>query len=779
VAVTIRCPHPTPAVIHSELRRGEISTGDATSKLPVFHVRLRSPFVVAADQLNTPKETSHGHCKFWERQMTDHYTLEIEIACLNASDTAELWAKLAGGTPADYAAERPGECSIKAVWGDPDNPTSDNPGLPALPPDGTLLRLQRPKGPQSLDLPYGLQPNMSWNTRSPAESIIATHNQLVRQLRSAQQMPTPSPSEDAEPLGKRRCAPRSVRYQFWTGGFVQRSIHLAEVNCIFCPHDQEHSSIARLYGHYATYHDHFSILAEEDSKDSNVTVFKFQLKEELREIVNEPTKDNFDWTAPEVVFDANVYMERHSRGERSRWETKQAKPMAYIGERPIGGKTMTGKSRRGRPMAPELPALELAKHKTKNMPPEEVPDLPDVKRKRRTVPHVPGIDFYRTTSKHVLNPGDQISDSDEDPDEFWLVERQCHDLCKMGLDKVTQQFHILMNRHMDKERPMSDMLVRDALVRLARQHGKVLVRPAMYSLFRQKLELLNRGRTISEKEKEYCLQLVAGAALNRDGQISGIQQDALRPSQSEPILLNSQSRIGENPTTQRGASEPWSPPPPQSRAPPFGRRKYICKRMNGSKPKPYHGDIKDLVKDGEVHESIDDIKPRQLCWTKFNSVLDNQLVRIRTLDDVVYVSSSGRPAALVTDEKDWYEVLERAAQEWQGDSTVLFELHPVHSRRKVLAENHFGSQQPTEPETSSSSDVRTGVQDDDVVVVVQGARASSKPPRRPCDCGEVVRGLRGTIACGNPMCERDYHLACVGLQKRPIDWKCPGCANIT
>ena len=757
VAISIH-PKESTRTLYSECRSGEIHTLEGASNMPEYELHLRSPFVIMANQLNIPS----GQGEQWEQLMADKYTLEIAISCQTSRDAAELLAELEGRIPADYAFKSPSDGTIKALWG---KPSSNDPGLPAIPSEGRLLRLKRSSGHKSLDLPYGLQPSMSWNTR-PGPSVLAQHNSNVRRLRLAQQVPTPSPSEDAEPRPRKRRGQSSVRYQFWNGAFVHKSVHMAELRCIFCPNEPQMSNIERLYSHYAVNHDHFSIVVEEDDKDCNVRVFKMELKEESQDLLIEKPKDNFDWTAPKAAFDAVQYMDEHSRGERSRWETQPSEPVAYVGESRASGKMFAPKGRRGRPMAPVPSAIELDRTKTKNMPAKDVPDLPIMERKRHTVPHVPGIDFYRTTSKHVLSPGDLISDSDDEPDEFWLVERQRHDLNQMGIDRITQKFHILINNYMDQERPMSDILVRDSIVRLARLHREELADPTMSSLFRQKLMILSRGRAISNKDMDYCLELIADAALDCDVEMGGTELEEPSVCKSGSAASNSKSKLSQAHfghfalLTPRGTADSSPQPSMQAKVTPFGRRTYICRRTSGSRVQPYHGDIEELVKSIETDIGIDDITPRHLCWTKFRSFLDEKLVYIRDADHIVCISN--RLAALVTDEKDWYEALEQAAE---VDGTVIFELHSGDSYQNLLAENS------SSPQRSKLNGKMMDVQE------MASKLAGTRLAKPPCDCSETVRSTRGAIACGNPTCLRDFHMACVGLQRRPMDWKCPGCSS--
>ncbi|KAI5368308.1 Putative polycomb protein, VEFS-Box [Septoria linicola] len=737
VAVNIHYKHLAKTQVYYETRSADIfRLEDTRKRRRVFSVRLQSPFVISADQLKVAlEELRDDQSRCWERRMTDKYSLEISIACSNSRDSAEFLAELEGGNACQYISAPGNEGVIKTIWGDP-NSASDSPGLPALPPENSLLSLRRARGHKSLLLPYGLQPNMGWTTRD--DSILTTYNKQLRRLRSGHQMPTPSPSEDAEPPRKRARTCCSVRYQFWSGTFVHRSVHMAELKCIFCPNDKGHSSIERLYSHYAAHHEHFSISVEDDDEDEDVKVFKMQLKEELLDYASDVPKDNFNWRAPPGAFDIAGYMSKHSRGQHTGWETEQSEPVAYVGERLVQGPhKIASKGRKGRPLAPAPPSLELEKPKVKDMLPVEVHDLPPRERKKHKVPDVPGIDFYRTSSKQVLHPGDMVSDSDEDPDESWLVQRQRRDLRNLGLDSTAQAFHELVNTHLDAERPMSDMLARDAIVRFARRHKRQLAQPGMKALFRDKLEMLKTARIISRTDLEYCLQIIPSTVRDKDVVMGGTSEEASTSSQPLPskrrvnglfdrhssqgtmthgasthLTPNSKVRqayLNTKPTSRLDLTTSTSGPDPAAKGSlmghttPFGRGRLLCRRTNGSRQKPYQGEIVELVKDSDEHIKVDEIRPCHLDWFKFLRILDDSLIFVRASDNIVCISN--RLAPLVTDEKDWYAALEQAEREQQhqqhGDGTLIFELHTADSYQKLL-ESIPGSQESTRPSSSAT-----------------------------------------------------------------------------
>ncbi|PPJ50838.1 hypothetical protein CBER1_07253 [Cercospora berteroae] len=736
VSVYIHCKQTAQTKVYHEIRNAQIYRLGRSDGRPIFDVRLHRPFVIEADQLKVNKEMLRDDAsRYGERKMTDRYSLEIGISCSNSSDAAKLLAVIQGARASDYADAPLKEMAFRAVWGDPNtNTTTSDPGLPLLPPRDSLLRLVRAHGHKSSTLKYGLQPNMSWNTDAN-ESILTTYNRQLRRLRSARQMPTPSPSEDAEPPSKTKSDRLSVRYQFRKGGYIHRSVHMTELKCIFCPNEREHSGIGRLYGHYATHHEHFSIQIEEDDEDSNVMIIWMQLKEEPRESCKELL--NFSWQASGDAFDATEYLHAHSRGERTGWETEEhdAKQKPLQAQQKI----YQTKGRRGRPLGYTPPVLELVHKKTADMPPDQVLDLPALPRRKHAVPRVQGVDFYRTTSKQVLYPGDLISDSDEEPDDSWVFQRLRHEIRRSGRDNVSYELHEMINKHLDDERPQSDILVRDAVVRFTRKHKQRLKEPKMRPAFREQLERLSRARVISKNDLSYCLNLLADAAAVDDVEMGGMEEDApplIDLAPRRPTALSERqwpnagsSDLGQDRSLKATVFAPTSKAREgiqhhglHARSIPFGRCKFICRRTKGSKQKPYHGDIEELLKDDMTHIKPDEIQPRHLDWSKFIRILDNEFIYIRTSDNIVCISS--RRAPLVTDEEDWYAALEQAAKQQFGEGTLVFELHTTDSYQQLL-ESLPESQGETRPGTA------TREQD-------MGSGPRTVLRKQPCECGQIA-----------------------------------------
>jgi len=92
-----------------------------------------------------------------------------------------------------------------------------------------------------------------------------------------------------------------------------------------------------------------------------------------------------------------------------------------------------------------------------------------------------------------------------------------------------------------------------------------------------------------------------------------------------------------------------------------------------------------------------------------------------------------------------------------------------------------GRDVPVKPDSSADGD---GADQDTITNVLKhlGKTAASDTHAQNkikgrCVCGVVTGGWRGCVACDNPHCIRgDFHMACVGLDRRTMDWLCADCS---
>ena len=71
---------------------------------------------------------------------------------------------------------------------------------------------------------------------------------------------------------------------------------------------------------------------------------------------------------------------------------------------------------------------------------EEVEGLPEHQAKKRRVPQVPNVNFYRTKSKQLIEPGEYVAESDDDVDESWLSQSRDRALEDLGITGEMKDF---------------------------------------------------------------------------------------------------------------------------------------------------------------------------------------------------------------------------------------------------------------------------------------------------------------------------------------------------
>ncbi|KXT06694.1 hypothetical protein AC578_8539 [Pseudocercospora eumusae] len=829
VGVSIHCKAHAKSEVYRDKVEAHIIRYSTSDRQPVFNVELKKPLLLGLEQLVVPRDVHASNSEAeWARTLTDRYTLDISVQTRDSKEAAALLSQLENKSPSEYKQAASNEGVIRLVWGDP---TSNDPGLPELPPADQLLMFRRLKGHKSLQLDYGAEVDMKWKGRTSG-SVLAEYNMRQAQLARKRQMPTPAASEDQRPV-KRRRGPSTIRYLFRSTTFEKREIELDNLSCIFCQDDREHSSFSQLLNHYQTHHDQFSIDVEDDEDEPGVKVMSLHLDDEQCNGSTEEESEDFDWEAPNALLDITAHVDGDST-----WKIKPAIPVQYQGMAPAT-KKFSSTSRPGKPPKRALPAAKqhlgsatvpLLKSRKRDMAPEDVPDIVPRKRRKHLVPDVPGVSFYRTASKKVLVPGDEVSDSDDDVDNTWIVQSQRHDLRKLGKDPTELEFYLMLNSHLDEEQPDSDVLVRDALVRFARRHTEKLSRPKLRALFRSKLEQLESRRIITKAYLDYCMKVVPPAeeqatqkqmeadssepSVHSPTQPRGDNGRSAKAGESEAEVHPSKARVhgllqargsdarsSQESTEIASSAAPRSPSKAFSKVPDssdrpraalstanltpnskfrarwidgrivkdadgqskqqaqssaisFGNRFVVCKRapkpkMTRQETRIYKVPMSDLLKDELGTKPPDQIMPKDLEFLKLSRIMDKDLVFLRGSDNIVYVSGSTNQ--LVTDEKDFHNAMEQA-KKTPSPEDIVFELQET---------TYFVDLLQTRPKTPEKS---------------RASKLSGKGKQIFCVCGKRAEGYRGTIGCGNPRCGRDFHMECLNLSKRPMDWKCVDCS---
>jgi hypothetical protein len=467
------------------MRSGTILQSENDGGRSIFDVKLDGPFLIELSKLFVVKEcgTVDGSQR-WRRTMDHRYSLEMSIDCLDSDDADQLLLRLDAAplVPTSHAVQS--QCVLRTLWDE----------LPECPLEGRTLPLACVTNHETLNLAHRIELSMGW---THPESPIVQYNRGLKDLSRARQLPTPSASDDLEKLpGK-----WTIKYKF-RDGFQIRELTKTSLECVHCGTGVEHSSFTRLYLHYTTDHQSWEYQAEGTDwiQSSGMTVVLWIQDAEIPVNTDSMRERNINWIAPSCPVDVAAHIcgdgpwnhpahNKHRSPLKRPGRTMRRENSATSAPRPANA-TVTGRS------------------KGKRHAPGEVKNLPLRTRRTYPVPNMPGITFFRTTSKQAVRRGDELPESDDEIDDYWFTQRQRRDLMRLGGHTIVRKFHELFYVHINEERPSSDMHMQDAVVRFARKYLNESANPKWADAMRAKLSQMENGRVITSATAKYCLSLL-------------------------------------------------------------------------------------------------------------------------------------------------------------------------------------------------------------------------------------------------------------------------------
>jgi hypothetical protein len=141
--------------------------------------------------------------------------------------------------------------------------------------------------------------------------------------------------------------------------------------------------------------------------------------------------------------------------------------------------------------------------------PDQVQSRPRRAKKAYVVPEAPkGVTFFRSVSKRPLQPGEVISESEDEQDEGWLHRLKDATIDKSSRPDASKRFLKVFDCFMHKENLQSDMHMADSLIRFARECGARIWRDEIFDEFKSKLNELLTEKIISIKVRDKALEIV-------------------------------------------------------------------------------------------------------------------------------------------------------------------------------------------------------------------------------------------------------------------------------
>lgn len=175
---------------------------------------------------------------------------------------------------------------------------------------------------------------------------------------------------------------------------------------------------------------------------------------------------------------------------------------------------------------------------------------PQKQRKTFVVPQAPvGVHFFRSVSKRALQPGEVISESEDDSDDTWMYLRKHAEIDKACIPETSKRFLKLFDDFIHKENLHGDIHVGDSIIRFAQERGVQMWRDDVVREFEKKLNELFIEYSIPRAVLRDALKIVSEQKVDilEDNELS--QRPAECALKSRPA-----KKIGLNPGHQTCSS---------------------------------------------------------------------------------------------------------------------------------------------------------------------------------------------------------------------------------
>lgn len=410
--------------------------------------------------------------------------------------------------------------------------------LPKCPADGEPLLLRRTdevklhnaireKEVGWRDTQSYLLVDMAWRNEN-AESPLAWCNKIRRRAR-LDPLPTPPISETVSA----QAPPQKHVKLEWI--FKDRKVETKGFRCGVCRR-RNFTALDRLRFHVLTTHttnDELYYIENEDTKNIKIKVGYEQKiigknSKELSMMPPKPgSKEEHIWITPNEKFDVTAFVKG-----KNRWHDK-------------GYRVKRG--RKG-PLAPTSPLIHPTTIESRDL--REIEPIPDLPKKRYKVPRLRApngrkLQVFTTLSRALVDPGDLLSESDDDPDTGYVdVKREV--IFQTMSSMITEKQKTFMrayDTHILKEGIIADRYLADAIYRWVKTpRAEALLRDQdIQKEFEKKLNELRDDSLIDKTVYQWCLQ--RSRRLANVPEEPPADEDMLTPEEHiEPMILDDDSK---------------------------------------------------------------------------------------------------------------------------------------------------------------------------------------------------------------------------------------------
>lgn len=351
-------------------------------------------------------------------------------------------------------------------------------------PEGRVILPLKASGNQ---LGMGLEVSMHWNPLK-RDSVLISHNRHLRNtIESSSSYPTPP--LDQEP-----------RYRL-TFVYGNDTLERSELMCPHCS-KKKIADIEDLKMHLISWHEYFDYHVTLEQVDEHgiehwrfdSEVANYRAGQRASDTADEPADVRV--LAPAQPFNRRKFLAGDDEFERT---ARIEKPTKHAKAKPATN------------------GLKVAPGPRPRKPPDQVQSRPQREKKRFVVPKAPnGITFFRSVSKRPLQPGEVISESDDELDEGWMYFRKHVEIDKTKLSEASKRFLKIYDDFMHEENLQSEMHVEESIIRFARQcRQKLLDDNDVYCEFKKKMDELLEEDIISKEVHEALENIVNANELSQ------------------------------------------------------------------------------------------------------------------------------------------------------------------------------------------------------------------------------------------------------------------------
>ncbi|MCJ1474983.1 hypothetical protein MMC13_003643 [Lambiella insularis] len=370
--------------------------------------------------------------------------------------------------------------------------------LPQLPESGSDSLLEAMAYQDTKRYKTKLSLKMEANWSAPSSSLLSYNAKLRDKLSPSPHLPSPV-SEEESPAPK-----VSVTWVFAGPWDHLDPIEFDGYLCPLCS-ERKFANMDAYHFHLITSHDlfQFELSVRATTSENRQQKIEVDVVVDVIDTFGVKAGNNvrdereMNWQSPRTLFDLEVFL----KGNESWVGKENRKVRNLVPPRP---KLDDMRSRSGDSVLHEVPIsapFRAAEH---------VPNIPVPDRKKFRVPAAPpDTNFFRLTVKRPLKEGEYVSESDDDMDQSWLLQKHndtIESFCDMSQSE--KQFIQRYDSHMLDENLSSNLHFREALVRFCRVNKEWLRRKGMRAEFHKNAARLFMQGSISAKLLRECIKIM-------------------------------------------------------------------------------------------------------------------------------------------------------------------------------------------------------------------------------------------------------------------------------